>query len=315
MADAVTNDVPSNGKRNQDENDEEGQTQEKSGAKYGGGSKRAPRSRHGDSNRGDADECGVQQNEEATGNSAAGGGRGSHEVTPSVSPAHASPGVAIPPGLSPLSLPENSASTPVPRNTPVPVNHHDDTDSPSLATGGAGSRRNPDPPVIIGPGEDEGIRNRRTAPAPIYPLALEIPRISEPDPDGEDVYDHRTLPDSSGYRTPDVESGLRSSLQGHHSRAGSDVSGMSTPHSPVRFKEPITDETPEIGPSSDDRPDPGTGPDELPFPGFVPVVFRCMSQTTQPRYYCLKTITWPYPFENNSNNQDLFTATTTTPNG
>ena len=49
------------------------------------------------------------------------------------------------------------------------------------------------------------------------------------------------------------------------------------------------------GPSG---PDPGgTGEEEeLAFPGFVPVAFRCMTQTTKLRYWCLKMITWPYPF-------------------
>ena len=298
MADAVSNDVLINGNRNQDENGEECQTQEEVGKCSS--AKRAPSNSHSNStasNHSNPDEGVEERNDEAACNNTEGESWGSREVTPSASPALAVPTVAIPPGLAPLALPEHSAYTPgAAPNTPVPVNRHDGTDSPSLATGGACHHSNHDPPIIIGPGDDDGVRNRRGAPAPIYPLALEIPRISEPDPDGMDMYDHRTLADSSGYRTPDVESGLRSSLQGHHSRAGSDVSGMSTPHSPVRFKEPITDESPELDPSSDDRPDPGTGPDDLPFPGFVPVVFRCMSQTTQPRYYCLKTITWPYPF-------------------
>jgi hypothetical protein len=35
--------------------------------------------------------------------------------------------------------------------------------------------------------------------------------------------------------------------------------------------------------------------EELLFPGFVPTVFRCLSQTTRPRYWCLRLITWPYP--------------------
>lgn len=36
--------------------------------------------------------------------------------------------------------------------------------------------------------------------------------------------------------------------------------------------------------------------EELPFPGFVPVVFRCMDQRNSVRFWCLRTITWPYPF-------------------
>ena len=44
----------------------------------------------------------------------------------------------------------------------------------------------------------------------------------------------------------------------------------------------------------------GEGLDEadsdLPFPGFVEKAFYRMDQTTAPRSWCLKTITWPYPF-------------------
>lgn len=36
--------------------------------------------------------------------------------------------------------------------------------------------------------------------------------------------------------------------------------------------------------------------EELPFPGFVPVVFKCMDQRHAVRFWCLRTITWPYPF-------------------
>ena len=35
---------------------------------------------------------------------------------------------------------------------------------------------------------------------------------------------------------------------------------------------------------------------DLPFPGFVEKAFYRMDQTTAPRSWCLKTITWPYPF-------------------
>lgn len=34
----------------------------------------------------------------------------------------------------------------------------------------------------------------------------------------------------------------------------------------------------------------------LPYPGFVPVAFRCLSQTSQPRSLFLRIITNPYPF-------------------
>lgn len=34
----------------------------------------------------------------------------------------------------------------------------------------------------------------------------------------------------------------------------------------------------------------------LPYPEFLPVVFRCLKQTTAPRSWCLKVFTWPYPF-------------------
>lgn len=36
--------------------------------------------------------------------------------------------------------------------------------------------------------------------------------------------------------------------------------------------------------------------EELDFPGFLPVAFFCLKQNTQPRKWCLKAITWPYPF-------------------
>ncbi len=32
------------------------------------------------------------------------------------------------------------------------------------------------------------------------------------------------------------------------------------------------------------------------FPGFIPTAFYCLKQTTRPRLWCLKLITWPYPF-------------------
>ena len=35
---------------------------------------------------------------------------------------------------------------------------------------------------------------------------------------------------------------------------------------------------------------------ELPYPGFIETVFFRLEQTTRPRSWCLKAITWPYPF-------------------
>jgi hypothetical protein len=36
--------------------------------------------------------------------------------------------------------------------------------------------------------------------------------------------------------------------------------------------------------------------EELPFPGYVKTACYFMSQTSQPRNYCLRLVTWPYPF-------------------
>ncbi|KAH3871521.1 hypothetical protein DPMN_034724 [Dreissena polymorpha] len=36
--------------------------------------------------------------------------------------------------------------------------------------------------------------------------------------------------------------------------------------------------------------------EELPFPGFLPVVLRCLDQKNPVRFWCLRLITWPYPF-------------------
>jgi hypothetical protein len=36
--------------------------------------------------------------------------------------------------------------------------------------------------------------------------------------------------------------------------------------------------------------------DEMPYPGFVPVALRCLDQKNVVRLWCLRTITWPYPF-------------------
>ncbi len=35
---------------------------------------------------------------------------------------------------------------------------------------------------------------------------------------------------------------------------------------------------------------------QLPYPGFVPIALRYFDQTTQPRKFCLRMITNPYPF-------------------
>ena len=35
----------------------------------------------------------------------------------------------------------------------------------------------------------------------------------------------------------------------------------------------------------------------LPFPGFVPVTFKYLKQTDLPRFWCLRLITYPYPFK------------------
>lgn len=36
--------------------------------------------------------------------------------------------------------------------------------------------------------------------------------------------------------------------------------------------------------------------EDLPFPGYVKTAYFCLSQTSQPRNYCLRLVTWPYPF-------------------
>ena len=36
--------------------------------------------------------------------------------------------------------------------------------------------------------------------------------------------------------------------------------------------------------------------EDLLFPGFVPKAFYCLTQTSKPRYWCLKLLQWPYPF-------------------
>lgn len=36
--------------------------------------------------------------------------------------------------------------------------------------------------------------------------------------------------------------------------------------------------------------------EELPYPGFVPVAFKYLDQRNCIRLWCLRTITWPYPF-------------------
>ena len=51
--------------------------------------------------------------------------------------------------------------------------------------------------------------------------------------------------------------------------------------------EPVTDDMDRDNDEDDD---------ELPFPGFVPVAFRFMDQRNRVRFWCLRCITWPYPF-------------------
>ena len=296
MADVLGNDVSNEKNHDEDESQYHTQKEEEGADNHGNGKQEQLSHSHSNStisshsNQEKADDAESKDDGDST--ECEGWGSSSREVTPTTSPALS---IRIPPGLAPLVLPEHSAYTPrAAPNTPVPLNHHDDhggEESPSLATGGGYCSS--DPPIIVGPDPDNNdavIVFRK--PAPIYPLALEIPRISEPDDCNMDTYER--IPD--GCRTPDLESGRRRGGGfSHHSRANSDVS---TPHSPVRFKEPITEPiTYNIPDPDSDRPDPGTGTsDELLFPGFVPVVFRCLTQRTGVRYWCLKAITWPYPF-------------------
>lgn len=36
---------------------------------------------------------------------------------------------------------------------------------------------------------------------------------------------------------------------------------------------------------------------DLPFPGFIEKTFLRLDQTTAPRSWCLRLLTWPYPFQ------------------
>ena len=87
---------------------------------------------------------------------------------------------------------------------------------------------------------------------------------------------HRTTPDDDGSAAAppgDVSGGA----------GGGGVSGQEEPSNT------ITQDTQAEDHDEEEE-------EELPFPGFLPKVFRCLSQTSIPRYWCLKIITWPYPF-------------------
>ena len=53
-----------------------------------------------------------------------------------------------------------------------------------------------------------------------------------------------------------------------------------------------------VATDKDDKEEDEENHKQLPFPGFVPVVFRCLSQNSQPRSLFLRIITNPYPFYN-----------------
>lgn len=64
-------------------------------------------------------------------------------------------------------------------------------------------------------------------------------------------------------------------------------------------KDPDCETTIEVEESrkdADDVDDDASSTDGLPYPGYLPIVFRCLEQTSRPRSWCLKLITWPYPF-------------------
>ncbi len=110
-------------------------------------------------------------------------------------------------------------------------------------------------------------------PSPCY--YLEIPKINEP----------------PGL---DMRQGKSSDMEASYSHTS--IPEVTTPHSPVRFKEPICHESYSDKDNEEQDPD---AKDELPYPGFIPVAFKCLTQTSQPRALCLKLITWPYPFLKN----------------
>ena len=58
---------------------------------------------------------------------------------------------------------------------------------------------------------------------------------------------------------------------------------------------PEVKEDPDVAPASTNHVE-IEDDDELPFPGFVPKAFNCLPQTNFIRMWCLRTITWPYPF-------------------
>ena len=57
------------------------------------------------------------------------------------------------------------------------------------------------------------------------------------------------------------------------------------------------DQPEELDDRDDDEEDEGVDDEDLPFPGFIPVTLKVFTQTTWPRYGCLRLITNPYPFQ------------------
>jgi hypothetical protein len=100
---------------------------------------------------------------------------------------------------------------------------------------------------------------------------------------------------SQGSYTSPVEN--RSSEEdgngGRTSEKGSTSSGALGDSQPIQGDEEEEEE--ERGSDSDE--DSG---EPLEYPGFVPKIFYYLNQTDHPRDWCLKTITWPYPFLKNN---------------
>ncbi len=274
--------------------------------------------RLGDEERDRLSDEGGRYGDEAVAINVPDGGNGLEEPEEEVTGA-GGPRLATSTGLAPVGLPEppkpSSRRRATIPTTPVPPFG----DPPSL-TVESGFPGNIQPPIIVSSDDtDDGAaleHRTSTPPYPIYPLALEIPRISEPEEESMDIHERRGRGHgySNGSKTPDVESGNGygngSGLSSHYR-----LSDASTPHSPVRFKDPLTEDTPvvaepvEVSTPGTAGPDPGTQ-DELPFPGFVPIVFRRISQTNRLRYACLKTITWPYPLQTSRLKGSLFQPAT-----
>jgi len=53
-------------------------------------------------------------------------------------------------------------------------------------------------------------------------------------------------------------------------------------------------------PPTPDHVTPGSAPQEMDYPGFVERALFVLDQTTWPRSWCLRLITWPYPLINNN---------------